>query len=231
MTTAMTAQQRLVLTVAVLGSFVAILDGTVVNVALPAIARELRDAWEGFVDGRTLDKSEDEGTPPIRPMQLAAGLVAFPVVSSSPSAGAVEPDLALSVTSGAARTIIEVTSPSCVDEPDGSMWRFLAARLVSGAPGSEVLAAAGSNGEGEAIRLAVPDWIDPADPAQVVAQCLELDPNDESEDGVDMVAVWNGVAEDCGGRITITGTRRPTRGADAPDPALSFRLEKAPGWR
>jgi hypothetical protein len=34
---------------------------------IPAkLARELRDAWEGFVDGRTLDKSEDEGTPPIR---------------------------------------------------------------------------------------------------------------------------------------------------------------------
>lgn len=37
----MTGQQRLVLTIAVLGSFVAFLDGTVVNVALPAIAREL----------------------------------------------------------------------------------------------------------------------------------------------------------------------------------------------
>lgn len=38
----MTTQQRLVLAVAVLGSFVAFLDGTVVNVALPAIAREAR---------------------------------------------------------------------------------------------------------------------------------------------------------------------------------------------
>ena len=37
----MTTQQRLVVAVAVLGSFVAFLDGTVVNVALPAIAREL----------------------------------------------------------------------------------------------------------------------------------------------------------------------------------------------
>lgn len=37
----MTAQQRLVVAIAVLGSFVAFLDGTVVNVALPAIAREL----------------------------------------------------------------------------------------------------------------------------------------------------------------------------------------------
>ena len=37
----MTPQQRLVVAIAVLGSFVAFLDGTVVNVALPAIAREL----------------------------------------------------------------------------------------------------------------------------------------------------------------------------------------------
>lgn len=37
----MTGQQRLVVAIAVLGSFVAFLDGTVVNVALPAIAREL----------------------------------------------------------------------------------------------------------------------------------------------------------------------------------------------
>ena len=37
----MTKQQRLVLTVAILGSFVAFLDGSVVNVALPAITRDL----------------------------------------------------------------------------------------------------------------------------------------------------------------------------------------------
>ncbi|PZU31259.1 MAG: MFS transporter [Microbacterium sp.] len=41
MTDRMTPQQRLVVAIAVLGSFVAFLDGTVVNVALPAIAREL----------------------------------------------------------------------------------------------------------------------------------------------------------------------------------------------
>ncbi|RKS89990.1 EmrB/QacA subfamily drug resistance transporter [Microbacterium sp. AG790] len=37
----MTPQQRLVLVIAILGSFVAFLDGTIVNVALPAIARDL----------------------------------------------------------------------------------------------------------------------------------------------------------------------------------------------
>lgn len=41
MADALTRQHRLVLAVAVLGSFVAFLDGTVVNVALPAIAGEL----------------------------------------------------------------------------------------------------------------------------------------------------------------------------------------------
>ncbi|MCT9819183.1 MFS transporter [Microbacterium sp. W1N] len=41
MTERMTPQQRLVVAIAVLGSFVAFLDGTVVNVALPAIEREL----------------------------------------------------------------------------------------------------------------------------------------------------------------------------------------------
>src|SRR4051812_16938206 len=37
----MTRQQRLVLVVAILASFVAFLDGSVVNVALPAISREM----------------------------------------------------------------------------------------------------------------------------------------------------------------------------------------------
>jgi len=37
----MTPKQRLVLVIAILGSFVAFLDGTIVNVALPAIARDL----------------------------------------------------------------------------------------------------------------------------------------------------------------------------------------------
>lgn len=54
---------------------------------------------------------------------------------------------------------------------------------------------------------------------------------DESDDGVAMAAVWSGVAEDCGGRLSIRGTRRPAEGARAPEPALGFRLDKAPGWR
>ena len=37
----MNRDQRLVITIAVLASFVSFLDGTIVNVALPAIAKEL----------------------------------------------------------------------------------------------------------------------------------------------------------------------------------------------
>jgi len=115
---------------------------------------------------------------------LAAALVAVPIVSSTPSAGAVAQDLAVSATSGAARSAIEVSSASCVDEPDGSIWRYLSVRMVSGAPGSERLAAAGSNAAGEPVHLVIPDWIDPADPAQIRAQCLEFDPAEESDDGL-----------------------------------------------
>src|SRR6476646_6740927 len=41
LTSIMTKQQRLVVVVSILASFVSFLDGSVVNVALPAIAREL----------------------------------------------------------------------------------------------------------------------------------------------------------------------------------------------
>lgn len=54
---------------------------------------------------------------------------------------------------------------------------------------------------------------------------------DESDDGATMSAVWDGVAEDCGGRLRITGARRPAEGHDSPDPVLHFRMERMPGWR
>jgi EmrB/QacA subfamily drug resistance transporter len=56
-TSSMTKQQRLVLAVSILASFVAFLDGSVVNVALPAIARELGgglSAQQWVVDGYML---------------------------------------------------------------------------------------------------------------------------------------------------------------------------------
>lgn len=56
----MNSQQRLVLTISILASFVAFLDGSVVNVALPAISRELGGglaaiALIGLVVGQQLD--------------------------------------------------------------------------------------------------------------------------------------------------------------------------------
>lgn len=54
---------------------------------------------------------------------------------------------------------------------------------------------------------------------------------EESDDGQRMSAVWAGVAEDCAGRLTITGTRRTAEGVEPADPVLAFRIEKAPGWR
>ncbi|MBL0917363.1 MAG: hypothetical protein IBJ14_01550 [Hydrogenophaga sp.] len=54
---------------------------------------------------------------------------------------------------------------------------------------------------------------------------------DESNDGKAMSAVWSGQALDCGGRLTITGTRRPAEGSDSPDPVQAFRLQRFPGWR
>jgi hypothetical protein len=52
---------------------------------------------------------------------------------------------------------------------------------------------------------------------------------DESADGVNMSAVWEGEPTDCGRRIA--GTRRPAEGSPAADPALRFELRKRPGWQ
>jgi len=53
---------------------------------------------------------------------------------------------------------------------------------------------------------------------------------DESEDGKAISAVWSGTAEDCAGRLSITGTRRPAEGR-GDGAVLRFRLERTPGWR
>lgn len=52
---------------------------------------------------------------------------------------------------------------------------------------------------------------------------------DESEDGERMSAVWEGTAQDCAGRIRITGLRRPAEGG-AGGPVLRFRLQRKPSW-
>jgi hypothetical protein len=113
----------------------------------------------------------------------AVGLLA-PIAIGSSSAAAVEQDLVVSATSGAARSVIEVRSASCVDDLDGSIVRVLLARLRSGTGADEVLAGSASALGNEAARVVVPDWIDPADPAVLEAACFELDLSVDDEDGV-----------------------------------------------
>ena len=52
---------------------------------------------------------------------------------------------------------------------------------------------------------------------------------DESVDGVNMSAVWEGALSDCGREIR--GLRRPAEGSPTTDPAMRFQLTKTPGWR
>jgi len=52
---------------------------------------------------------------------------------------------------------------------------------------------------------------------------------DESEDGERMAAVWDGTAQDCGGRIRITGLRRPAAGG-ADSAPLRFLIQRKPSW-
>ena len=54
---------------------------------------------------------------------------------------------------------------------------------------------------------------------------------DESDDGTRMSAVWTGVAQDCEGRIDISGTRRPTAGWWAAEAVMRFRLVRATATR
>lgn len=54
---------------------------------------------------------------------------------------------------------------------------------------------------------------------------------DESADGVNMDAVWEGnvMASGCGQELR--GIRRPAEGRPAGEPVMNFVLKKAPGWR
>lgn len=51
---------------------------------------------------------------------------------------------------------------------------------------------------------------------------------DESADGVNMDAVWEGVPADCGRELR--GWRRPAEGRPSSEPAMHFLLKKSPGW-
>jgi hypothetical protein len=55
---------------------------------------------------------------------------------------------------------------------------------------------------------------------------------DESADGVNMDAVWEGNVTPSGCGQELRGIRRPAEGRGSPpEPVMNFVLKKAPGWR
>jgi hypothetical protein len=54
---------------------------------------------------------------------------------------------------------------------------------------------------------------------------------DESADGVNMDAVWEGEVTPSGCGQELRGIRRPAQGRVADEPVMNFVLRKAPGWR
>ncbi|MGE0499256.1 MAG: hypothetical protein AB7O72_15635 [Ramlibacter sp.] len=54
---------------------------------------------------------------------------------------------------------------------------------------------------------------------------------DESADGVNMDAVWEGDVTPSGCGQELRGIRRPAQGSTSGDPVMNFVLKKTPGWR
>lgn len=54
---------------------------------------------------------------------------------------------------------------------------------------------------------------------------------DESADGVNMDAVWEGEVTPSACGQELRGIRRPAQGRASTEPVLNFVLKKAPGWR
>ncbi|MGE0099500.1 MAG: hypothetical protein AB7S86_14250 [Hydrogenophaga sp.] len=54
---------------------------------------------------------------------------------------------------------------------------------------------------------------------------------DESADGVNMDAVWEGNATPSGCGQELRGIRRPAQGSKPDEPVMNFVLKKSPGWR
>lgn len=54
---------------------------------------------------------------------------------------------------------------------------------------------------------------------------------DESADGVNMDAVWEGDVTPSGCGQEMRGIRRPAQGSASNEPVLNFVLKKTPGWR
>ena len=102
-------------------------------------------------------------------LMAGAGTVA---VAPAPVSAAPPPEVSL--TSGPPGTKVEVSIAGCAADLDNSEFRYVEARLISGAAPNEVLAGAGASFEGPAV-LVVPDWVDPDAPASIEASCVVVD--------------------------------------------------------
>lgn len=100
--------------------------------------------------------------------------VLVPTAVSQTAVSAVDQDLVVSATSGAAGTEIHVSSASCETSFDGDAIRYLSVRLLSGTAPGQVLAGGAVGSEGDDAIVVVPDWIDPTEPAVIEAACLEV---------------------------------------------------------
>ncbi|MCU1369933.1 MAG: hypothetical protein JWO77_1127 [Ilumatobacteraceae bacterium] len=104
-----------------------------------------------------------------------------PTAISQTAVSAVEQDLVVSATSGAAGTEVTVTSASCDTAAEGNVFRYLNVRLLAGTAPDQVLAGSALGIENEEAIIIVPDWLDPTEPAVIEAQCIEFELSDEDE--------------------------------------------------
>ncbi len=106
-------------------------------------------------------------------LAAAMGLI-VPTAVDSP-ASAVDQDLTLSATSGAAGAEVTASSASCDVGGNDDGFGFLSVRLISGTGADAVLAGIAIGVEDIAATFVIPDWIDPTDDAVVEAACLTFD--------------------------------------------------------
>lgn len=107
-------------------------------------------------------------------LAAAAGLLVPTAVSTS-AASAVDQDLTLTATSGAAGVEVTASSASCVADHGEGTISALSVRLISGTGADAALAGVAIGDSDRAATFVIPDWIDPTDPAVVEASCVTID--------------------------------------------------------
>ncbi len=119
----------------------------------------------------------------LRRAVLVAALCLPAVAIAGPSGpAAAAPTFKVSTNHGPAGTEITVTAEGCLE--GGDSFNNLQALLISGTAPNERLAASGGQFQpGMALKLVVPDWIDPSDPAVIEVRCLTYPDPEAPKDG------------------------------------------------